>query len=118
MRSNLAHQLFFIFQFKNILRSNLNFSTSYGHLTDLKSLLGLLLVSFIWLGEKISLKYWLIIIISFIASKIVQFGIIIEGLSVLRTRTIWRSYANAQISTFSESLSLIPSKLLSVSLCC
>ena len=57
MRSNPAHQLFFIFQLENILRSNLNFSTSYGRLTDLKSLLGLLLVSFIWLGEKISKIY-------------------------------------------------------------
>ena len=36
--------------------SNLNFSTSYGRLTDLKFLLGLLLVSFIWLAEKISLN--------------------------------------------------------------
>ena len=45
---------------QNILRSNLNFSTSYGRSTDLKSLSGLLLVSFIWLGEKISLKYLLI----------------------------------------------------------
>ena len=60
MRSNPAHQLFFIFQLENILRSNLNFSTSYGRLTDLKSLLGLLLVSFIWLGEKIPLRYVLI----------------------------------------------------------
>ena len=47
MRSNPAHQLFFILQLENILRSNLNFSTSYGRLTDLKSFLGLLLVSFI-----------------------------------------------------------------------
>ena len=46
MRSNLAHRLFFIFQFENILRSNLNISTSEGRSTDLKSLLGLLLVSF------------------------------------------------------------------------
>ena len=52
MRSNPAHQLFFIFQLEKILRSNLNFSTSYGRFTDLKSILGLLLVSFIWLGEK------------------------------------------------------------------
>ena len=37
MRSNPTHHLFFIFQFENILRSNLNFSTSYGGLTDLKS---------------------------------------------------------------------------------
>ena len=51
MRSNPAHRLFFIFQLENILLSNLNFSTSYGRSTDLKSLLGLLLVSFIWLGE-------------------------------------------------------------------
>jgi len=53
MRSNPAHELVFIFQLENILPSNLNFSTSYGRLTDLKSLLGLLLVSFnkIWLGE-------------------------------------------------------------------
>ena len=51
---------FFIFHFKNILRSNLKFSTSYGRPTDLKSLLGLLLVSFIWLDEKISQKYLLI----------------------------------------------------------
>ena len=50
---------FFIIQLENIL-SNLKFSTSYGRLTDLKSLFGLLLLSFIWLGEKISLKYLLI----------------------------------------------------------
>ena len=59
MRSNPAHQLFFIFQPENILRSNLNFSTSYGRSTDLKSLLGLLLVSFLWFGGKLSLKYLL-----------------------------------------------------------
>ena len=52
MRSNPVHQLFFIFQLENFLRSNLNLSTHYGRLTDLKSLLGLLLVSLIWLGEK------------------------------------------------------------------
>ena len=52
MRSNPAYRLFLIFQLVNILRSNLNFSTSYGRSTDFKSLLGLLLVSFIWLGEK------------------------------------------------------------------
>ena len=57
MRSNPTHHPFFLFQFENILRSKVNFSTSYGRLIDLKSLLGLLLVSFIWLGEKISLKY-------------------------------------------------------------
>ena len=43
---------FFILQLEIILRSNLNSSTCYGRSTDLKSLLGLLLVSFIWLGEK------------------------------------------------------------------
>ena len=59
MRSNPVHQLFFIFQLDNILLSYLNFLTSYGRLTDLKSLIGLLLVSFIWLGEKISLKFLL-----------------------------------------------------------
>ena len=58
MRSNPAHQLSFIFQPENILRSNLNFLTSYGRLTDLKSFFGLLLLSLIWLGEKISLKYF------------------------------------------------------------
>ena len=42
MRSNPAHHLsFFIFQQENILRSIFNFSTSYGRLTNLKSLLGL-----------------------------------------------------------------------------
>ena len=56
-RSNPAHQLFFIFQLQNILRSYLNLSTSYGRLTDLRSSLGLLVVSFIWLREKNSLKY-------------------------------------------------------------
>ena len=60
MRSNPAHRLLSIFRLENILRSNLNFSTSYGPSTDLKSLSGLLLVSFIGLGEKISLKYLLI----------------------------------------------------------
>ena len=57
MRSNPVHHLLFIFQPENILRSNLNFSTSYGRLTDLRSLLGLLLVTLIWLGERNSLKY-------------------------------------------------------------
>ena len=60
MRSNPTYQLSFIFQLENLLRSNLNFSTSYGRLTDFKSILGFKLVSFIWLGEKISLKYLLI----------------------------------------------------------
>ena len=50
-RSNPVLTSLFIFQLENILRSNLNFSSSYGRLTDLKSLLELLLVSFIWLGE-------------------------------------------------------------------
>ena len=50
----------FIFQLENILGSNFNFSTSYGHLTDLMSFLGLLLVRFPWFGEKNSLKYLLI----------------------------------------------------------
>ena len=39
IRSNPTLQLFFIFQPENNLRSNLNFSTSYGRLTDLKSFL-------------------------------------------------------------------------------
>ena len=60
MRSNLARQLFCIFQLENILRSNFNFSTSYGRSTDLKSLLGLFLASFIWVREKNSLKYLLV----------------------------------------------------------
>ena len=51
---------FFIFQLKNILRSYLKFWTSYSPSTDFKSLFGLLLLSFIWLGEKISLKFLLI----------------------------------------------------------
>ena len=38
VRSNAAHQLFFIFQLENILQSNLNFLTSYDRSTDLKSL--------------------------------------------------------------------------------
>ena len=42
---------------RNILRSYLNFSSTYGRTTDFKSLLGLLLVSFKRLGEKILLKY-------------------------------------------------------------
>ena len=52
MRSNPTQCMFFILQLENILRSYFNFSPSYGRLTDSKSLLGLLLVSFIWLGEK------------------------------------------------------------------
>ena len=52
MRSNPAHKLFFIFQLENILRPDLNFLTSYGRLTDLKSLLGLLLVSFIFTYQR------------------------------------------------------------------
>ena len=47
---------FFIFHLENILRSNFYLYTSKGRLTDLKSFLGLLLVSFIWVGEKNSLK--------------------------------------------------------------
>ena len=47
MHSNPGHQLFFIFHREIILRSYLNFSISYGRLTDLKSLLGLLSVSII-----------------------------------------------------------------------
>ena len=53
-------QLFFIFQLESISRSNLNFSTSYGRSIDLKSLFGLFSVSFLWLSEKILLKYVLI----------------------------------------------------------
>ena len=60
MRSNPAHQLFFIFRLENFLRSNLNSSTSYGRLIDCKSFSGLLLVRFLCLGEKISLAYLLI----------------------------------------------------------
>lgn len=59
MRSNPV-PAFFIFQLKNILRSNLKFSTYYGRSTDSKSLFGLLSASFIRLGEKISLKDLLI----------------------------------------------------------
>ena len=57
MRSNPAHKLYFIFQLENIFRSNLTFWTFYGRFTNLQSLLDLLLVSFLWLAEKISLKY-------------------------------------------------------------
>ena len=59
-RPNLVPTFLFIFQLKKMLWSYLKFSTSYGRSTDLKSLFGLLLVSFIWLWEKISLKYLLI----------------------------------------------------------
>ena len=45
MRSIPAHKLSFIFEIENILWSYFNFSTSYGRSTDLKSLVGLLLVS-------------------------------------------------------------------------
>ena len=57
MRSNPAHQVFFIFQLEDILRSYFNFSTSYGRSTDFKSLIGLLLGIFIWFREKNSLEY-------------------------------------------------------------
>ena len=60
MRSNPAHMLSFTFQLENILRSNSNFSNSYGRFTDLKALSGLLLVSFYGLEKKISQKYSLI----------------------------------------------------------
>ena len=60
LRSNPVPTVLFIFQLKNILWSNLKSSTSYGRQTNLKSIFGLLLVSFIWLGEQISLKYLLI----------------------------------------------------------
>ena len=60
MRSNHANDFLFIFQLENIWRSNLKFSTSYGRQTDLKFILGLLLVISIWLEENISLKYLLI----------------------------------------------------------
>ena len=52
MRSNPVHQLFFIFLLENISRTNLNLSSSYGHSTDLKSLLGLLLVSLSFVQKK------------------------------------------------------------------
>ena len=45
MPSNPEPTFFFIFQLEHVLRSNLKFSTYQ------------LLVSFIWLGEKKSLKY-------------------------------------------------------------
>ena len=52
MRSNPAQWLFFIFQLENILRSDLNFSTSYGPLTDLKSLsLGLTFIIRVIISE-------------------------------------------------------------------
>ena len=44
MRSKLAHAFLFIFQLENILRPNLNFSTSYGRSIGFKTLFGLLLV--------------------------------------------------------------------------
>ena len=47
MRSNPVPTFLFIFQLKNFLWSNLKFSTFYGRSTDLKSIFGLLLVSFI-----------------------------------------------------------------------
>ena len=51
-----ASSLFIFFQYKNISRSYLNFSTFYGRLADLNSLLELLSVSFKKVGEKISRK--------------------------------------------------------------
>ena len=52
--------ILFIFLLQNILQSNWKFLASYGPSNDLKSLIGLLLVSFNWLGEKILLKHLLI----------------------------------------------------------
>ena len=69
MRSNPAHDLLFIFQLENISRSNLKFSAFYGCSTDFKSFFGLLLVSFLWLGETISLKYLLIALLKVIVFK-------------------------------------------------
>ena len=51
-RSNPAQFFSFIFKLEKILGCNLIFSTSYSSMTDLESLLGLLLVSFIWPWEK------------------------------------------------------------------
>ena len=51
-----ASSLFIFFQYKNISRSYLNFSTFYGRLADLNSFLELLSVSFKKVGEKISRK--------------------------------------------------------------
>ena len=42
---NPAHHLFFIFQLENILQSHLNFSTSYGRLTDLSGSLCVPIIS-------------------------------------------------------------------------
>ena len=50
---------FFILKLENILRSNLNCSTPFARSTDSESSIGLVLVSFIWVEEKISLKYLL-----------------------------------------------------------
>ena len=56
MRSNPAQQPFFYFRLENISKSYLNFSTFNGRSTDTKSLLGLLLVSFVCLREQIHSK--------------------------------------------------------------
>ena len=55
MRSN-PELTFFYFLIQKYFTIYYEFSTSFGRSTDLKFLFGLLLVSFIWLGEKISLK--------------------------------------------------------------
>ena len=60
MRSNPAHQLYIILFAPTILHSDLNSSTSNGHLADLKTLLRLFFKSFIWLGEKNSSNFLLI----------------------------------------------------------
>ena len=49
----IPHSNCFYFQTRKYFTILLQFSTSYGRLTDLKYLLRLLLVSFIWLGVKI-----------------------------------------------------------------
>ena len=59
MRSNPAHELFFIFQLENIFRSYLNFSTSYARLTDLKSFKGYYKWDFYGLQKNFHLNIYL-----------------------------------------------------------
>ena len=99
MRSNPAPQYRLISQLENILRSYLNFSTSYGRSTDLKSLLELLFVTYIWPWEKISLKYFHIgggrlsphvqTVLTSLLSKLVNIGFIFVNHNTYRFRIPW-----------------------------
>ena len=100
-----APTAFFIFQLENILRCNLNSSISYGRLTDLKSLLGLLLGSFIWLWEKISRRCrpdWLTLTCSWDLEAVALFAVLRQWAMMPR----FKDYKNVPRQTMTHRNSL------------